>query len=249
MEVGDSLEPNCKRIIIEGYTSFGIQGVNLREEIERRIRHPDEGDPLDVVGMVRNLKDGRVEVICKGNNVGLLYQSIRDWDDSKKFEIKRHNMKPHYDPEATNFTDFIVERSDDLSEMVLALRGAGYRFVQSTKTLEVINKNILDRDKKVELGRLLTLHYEVIRNMNALDEESLQRMKMIRLEVLEYNLNSPVIPNQQFVHLLMEIFYELGALEESENFSAERLDDLRRNLVSMQQLIGNELRDKHDVAI
>lgn len=243
------MEPNCERIIIEGYTSFGIQGVNLREEIERRIRYPDEGDPLDIVGIVRNLKDGRVEVICRGSSVGLLYETIGNWEESKKFEIMRCSRLPYYDPEEPHFTDFVIERSDDLSEMVLALRGAGYRFVESTKTLEIINKNILDRDKKVELGRLLTLHYEVIRNMNALDEESLQRMKMIRLEVLEYNLNSPVVPNQQFVHLLMEIFYELSAIEEGESFSAERLDDLRRNLVSMQQLIGNELRDNHDVVI
>jgi hypothetical protein len=39
----ESLEPNCVRIIIEGYTSFGIQGVNLREAIEKRIKHPDNG--------------------------------------------------------------------------------------------------------------------------------------------------------------------------------------------------------------
>jgi hypothetical protein len=32
------LKSNCKRIVIEGYTSFGIQGVNLREEIERFVK-------------------------------------------------------------------------------------------------------------------------------------------------------------------------------------------------------------------
>lgn len=243
------MEPNCDRIIIEGFTSFGIQGVNLREEIERRIRHPDEGNPLDIVGLVRNLSDGRVEVICRGKDVELLYQTIENWKESNRFEVKRHSRKPHYEPDEAHFSDFIVERSDDLSEMVLALRGAGYRFMQSAKTLEIINNTILDRDKRVELGRLLTLHYGVVRNMNALDGESLRRMQMVQVDVLEGNLDSPVIPSEQFVHLLMEIYYELIAIQDGENFSGERLDDLRGNLQRMQQLIGNELRDRHSVSI
>jgi hypothetical protein len=54
------LEPNIvKESSLKGYASSGIQVVNLREEIKKRIRHPDEGDPLDIVGMVRNLKDGK----------------------------------------------------------------------------------------------------------------------------------------------------------------------------------------------
>jgi acylphosphatase len=62
------LESNCKRIVIEGHTSFGIQGVN-REEIERFVKEPKEGKALDIIGKVRNLKDGTVEVICKAQNI------------------------------------------------------------------------------------------------------------------------------------------------------------------------------------
>jgi hypothetical protein len=43
------LESNCKRIVIEGHTSFGIQGVNLREEIERFVKEPKEGKALDII--------------------------------------------------------------------------------------------------------------------------------------------------------------------------------------------------------
>ena len=36
------LDSNCKRILIEGLTSIGIQGVNLRESIEKLINEQDE---------------------------------------------------------------------------------------------------------------------------------------------------------------------------------------------------------------
>jgi acylphosphatase len=242
----ESLEPNCVRIIIEGYTSFGIQGVNLREAIEKRIKHPDNGDPLAVVGMVRNLKDGRVEIVCKGPDVGLLYETIHDWDEKRTFEIRGHTKEDHYDPEPTHITDFVVERSDDLSEMVLALRGAGYRFVQSSKTLEKINENILERDRKIALGRLLTLHYEVVENIRELDEPRLDRKK-IYLEVFRSNLSSPVIPEQSFAHLLVRIFNELNALQKDDTFSIERLDSLRKDLLKMQETIDDELCQKYGV--
>jgi acylphosphatase len=241
-----SLEPNCVRIIIEGYTSFGIQGVNLREAIEKRIKHPDNGNPLEVVGMVRNLKDGRVEIVCKGPDVGLLYETIDDWYEKRTFEIRGHHKEELYDPEPTHFTDFGVERSDDLSEMVLALRGAGNRFVQSTQTLERINENILERDRKTALGRLLTLHYEVVENIRELDEPVLDRKK-INLEVFRSNLSSPVIPEQSFAHLLVRIFNELNALQKDDTFSIERLDYLRKDLSKMQETIDVELREKYAV--
>jgi hypothetical protein len=58
-------------------------------------------DPLAVVGMVRNLKDGKVEIVCKGPDVGLLYETIQDWDEKRTFEIRGHSKEDHYDPEPT----------------------------------------------------------------------------------------------------------------------------------------------------
>jgi len=63
------LESNCTRIIIEGYTSFDIQGKNLRETIEEFVKKlKEDGKPLDIRVSVENLKDGRVEVIYIGED-------------------------------------------------------------------------------------------------------------------------------------------------------------------------------------
>lgn len=130
--------------------------------------------------------------------------------------------------------------------MVLALRGAGNRFVQSTKTLERINENILERDRKTAIGRLLTLHYEVVENIRELDGPVLDR-KMINLEVFRSNLSSPVIPEQSFAHLLVRSFNELNALQKDVTFSGERLEYLRKDLSKMLETIDLELRKKYDV--
>jgi acylphosphatase len=136
------LKSNCKRIILECYTSFSVQGVNLREEVEKFVREPREGKVLEIKGRVRNLKDGKVEIIYKGNDIAFLYNQISEWKKDQKFGIKDIKRNDHFDPDAEGFNDFTIERLDDLSEMVLALRGAGYRFIESTKTLERINQVI-----------------------------------------------------------------------------------------------------------
>jgi hypothetical protein len=62
------------------------------------------------------------------------------------------------------FSGFTVERSDDLSEMVWALRGAGMRFEEATAALDKIDKTIQKRDENAAIGKLLTLRDELIHN-------------------------------------------------------------------------------------
>jgi len=246
------VETNCSRIILEGRTSFGIQGINLREKIEETIKQPKNGKPLDVKGRVRNLKDGKVEIICMGSEVELLYETLVKWCQDHLFGIKKVTKEEVHDPEAIRFTDFTVERSDDLSEMVWALRGAGYRFVQSTEKLQ----EMIDRDKEVVRGKLLTLHYEVVNNRKVLDEltemqtstleVSDQNWKnRVHLEVLNSNLASPIISGEPFVSLLTDIFYELNELRQNGSLSGERLVRLTENLSKLQEMVGKELSDKY----
>ena len=42
--------------------------------------------------------------------------------------------------------------------------GAGGRFKEATDALDKINKNLLERDKNIAPGRLLTLYYELVHN-------------------------------------------------------------------------------------
>ena len=128
---------NCKLIIIEGITSSSIQGVNLRERIEKFVKTPVAEKRLDIKGKVRNLKNGKVEVICFGGDVQQLYDQITKWRESPETEAgidcKDCRLLNYYDDEIASYTDFVIERSDDQSEIVWALRGAGNRFVESTK--------------------------------------------------------------------------------------------------------------------
>jgi acylphosphatase len=58
----------CKRVIIEGYTSYSIQGVNLREEVEKFLRRTINHDKIQVTGKISNLKNGQVEIIFCGSD-------------------------------------------------------------------------------------------------------------------------------------------------------------------------------------
>ena len=157
-------------MIIEGYTSFDIQGVNLRETIESLIKKPGSKFS-DIVGYVRNLKDGKVEVICSGQNVELLYhqlllnkvdeQSKQTEEKLEEYKFKNVDISDYYVTES--FTDFTVKRDDDLSEMVLALRGAGYRFKKSTETLQRIHESLLKRDKDMIRGVASIIIYGAVK--------------------------------------------------------------------------------------
>ena len=58
----------CKRVIIEGDTSYSIQGINLREEVEKFVRRTINHDKIQVTGKISNLKNGQVEIIFCGSN-------------------------------------------------------------------------------------------------------------------------------------------------------------------------------------
>jgi hypothetical protein len=107
----------------------------------------------------------------------------------KKVMFETCNIRNHYDPEAKNYRDFTVERSDDLSEMVWALRGAGNRFKETIDALEEIEQTIITRDKNTSIGRLLSLHNELISNRDLLAKptRNRQRINTVAMESSEEN--------------------------------------------------------------
>jgi acylphosphatase len=209
------LEPNCKKIIVTGATSFSVQGVNLRERMEAFARTALDGKPLDIKGKARNLKDGRVEAICAGKDTEKLLQAINKWKEKGIADFTTCEMIDFFDNDLDTYHGFTVERSDDLTEMVLALRGAGYRFTESTKELQRlteelrnVHKDLLKRDKEYARGRLTTLRYELTRNSEVLASPEANRNK-ISLDALKSNMESPAIPDPQFVHALSEVYFKL----------------------------------------
>jgi acylphosphatase len=231
------LEPNCFKIIIEGQTSFSIQGRGLREKIEKTVNGVDKGSKtLDIKGRVRNLKDGRVEILCFGKDVDSLYETIMEWKtDGSGDEIFIKNCTKHeyYDSDICSLIGFQTERSDDQSEMIWALRGAGDRFAESTKELQAlttglkgIHHDLIERDKKSAIGRLLTLHYELIRNREQLADPSSSRAKMT-LDALKSNIEYPAIPEQEFAHLVSQVYFGLQDIGVDDETLKADIDALR----------------------
>ena len=237
-------------MVIEGYTSFDIQGVNLRETIESLIKKPGSKFS-DIVGYVHNLKDGKVEVICRGQNVELLYhqlllskvdeQSKQTEERLEEYKFKNVDISDYYVTES--FTDFTVKRDDDLSEMVLALRGAGYRFKKSTETLQRIHESLLKRDKDMIRGRLLMLYHELT---NIIVELNQPKKDKIHLDAIRSNFDSLVIPEPGFADQLMQVYIELQEFIKTDNFR-DMIDHLKENLESLKAMVGNELNTKYGI--
>jgi acylphosphatase len=242
------LDSNCKRIIIEGYTSFDIQGVNLRETIESFVKTPDDdGKSLDIHGSVENLKDGRVEVIYTGKDAESFYTKLKQHLEEKKFKTKEFQQSEHYHAEAETFTNFTIKRADDISEMVLALRGAGYRFVESTRTLEKIYRHQVDTDNKLIENKLVTLHYELLSTIDEFASDNPSKDKF-STEVIKSHIASPVLSKGEFVNQLIVVFNKLQQFSSGPGVLDKWMDGLRKDLDKLREMIDEEL-DKRGIKI
>lgn len=234
----------CYRIIIKGSTTSSIQGINLREKIEKFVKTPIDGVRLDIKGKVRNLKNGNVEITCFGSDVQKLYDKIMEWkgdqDDGSHVDFKECVMYDYPDKEILESTDFVIERSDDQSEMVWALRGAGSQFLASTKALNKINDTIIERDKKRAIGRLLTLHYELIHNRDQLADPK-QCKDRIHTDAMASNIGDPAVYDKKFVYPLSEVFFGLEELKQSSESSTEVISQLKEDIQTLLNIIQEEL--------
>jgi acylphosphatase len=236
------MEFNCKRVVIEGCTSFGIQGQNLRETIEEFVKNPKEdGKPLEtwkIRGSVENLKDGRVELIYTGEDTESFHTRLEEDLKMKGYKFKKEfQPAPHYLPEIERLSDFTIKRADDLSEMVLALRGAGYRFVESTKTLQKIYKSDIERDNKIMAGKLHALSYELTYIETQIDESN---KNIIPLGAIDANISSPAIAEIEFVHKLMSVSIDLREFRMGNKDPAH----LKRSLSALRNIIEKRLQDE-----
>jgi acylphosphatase len=235
---------SCSRIVIEGETSFSIQGVNLREDIEQFVKTPFNGKSLDIKGKIRNLKEGKVEIICFGSDVNKLFNELDKWknskDNNKQFKIKNlYKFSYGEEDKFGSFDDFIIERSDDQSEMVWALRGAGRRFEKAADALEKINDNLLERDKKIAAGRLLTLYHELMHNRNVLSDAERNKDRLL-LEAMKANIGWPAIPDDSFANSLGEIFSDFNDFKKG-IMSDDALFMLREKIEKFTRTIKFEL--------
>jgi acylphosphatase len=154
------------KIILRGETAFDVQGVNLRETIDRIAKK------AGTAGFAKNEK-GRnvVEVICRFATLEEaekfrqeLYRHIPRINPLAEIErIKIEEPKPFNDPAITeeSLTEFLIRRDEDLTEMVWALQNAGYALLKQD---ELRNRARI-RALKAELFAFLVV-IEKIENKN-----------------------------------------------------------------------------------
>jgi acylphosphatase len=123
------------KIILRGETAFDVQGVNLRETIDRIAKKSG------TAGFAKNEK-GRnvVEVICRFATVEEaekfrqeLYRHIPRINPLAEIErIKIEEPKPFNDPAIleADMAEFTIKRDEDMTEMVWALQNAGYALLK-----------------------------------------------------------------------------------------------------------------------
>jgi acylphosphatase len=237
----------CNRVIIKAITSYAIQGINLREKTEEYVRTQLNHDKIRVKGKISNLKNGDVELIFCGKKSDLsklldhLSKSTVIRKGQSEVEVIKETPCYEIETESEAFSDFTVERSDDLSEMVWALRGAGIRFKDATDALEKIDKTLIERDRNSAIGRLLTLQNELISNRELLASPNRntrrKNRERINIVALESNIENPAVPKEEFVYPLMEVYSDLldfrdGLLQDVRDIS-NKIDALLKIIDSL----------------
>jgi acylphosphatase len=87
----------CTRILLEGITSYAIQGINLREKVEGYVKTNLRSR---VRGRISNLKNGQVEIIFCGKQSELkklldyLSNSITTKKDGEEVNVVK-NVEPY----------------------------------------------------------------------------------------------------------------------------------------------------------
>jgi acylphosphatase len=238
----------CRRVVLEGFTSYAIQGRNFREKIEELVRTKFNTDGVNVTGKVSNLKNGQVEVIFCGKDSDWLefLKKLGEWTKKDADQSKIYIREPKiydYEVEDNSFSDFTIERSDELSEMVWALRGAGNRFVESTKALQKIEETLKYRDKKIAVGRLFSLNYELLQNIELITTPG-QNKDRIELVALTANVENPAIPEKYFVHLLVQLYLQVKDFKRTTN--SQDVDELKRKINKLLEIIKNELEQREE---
>lgn len=117
------------KIILEGQTAFDVQGVNLRETVERIAINSG------INGYVRNRKGTKlVEVVCKCESEqdvemfkNAIIRGVSENPLVKCGNIEIRGPKEYNDPVIKDDepNGFEIKREDELTEMVWALQNAG----------------------------------------------------------------------------------------------------------------------------
>lgn len=84
------------RILIEGK----LQGMNFRYKTQ------DEAKALELVGFVRNLSDGRIEIEVQGEQPNV--DKMLDWCQEEPHSSQIKSILYRYDEPNKGYTDFMV---------------------------------------------------------------------------------------------------------------------------------------------
>ncbi|MFH1364510.1 MAG: acylphosphatase [Candidatus Aenigmatarchaeota archaeon] len=227
------------KIRIEGHTEMDVQGVNLRETIA------SIADRMKMCGSVRNKKHTKnVEVVCKcDKQTAENFKNAIIHADKKNplLDMKRiivHEPETHSDLalDENKIDEFIIEREDDLTEMVWALQNAGKALLLQEK---LRTKSIL-RGLSAEIAACR----EVLQNI---DKNNISYTVCFPTIAIEGFLTNPPEDYENLTTRLHELYRSARAINfmirEKKDKRDMPLDPLREILDEIEEIL-KEVRFK-----
>jgi acylphosphatase len=86
---------------VRAYVSGRVQGVGYRQACRQTARH------LGLVGWVRNLADGRVELLCQGPSDSV--DRLIDWAWTGPSAARVTNLESEVVADAPHLADFLIQ--------------------------------------------------------------------------------------------------------------------------------------------
>jgi len=220
------------RIIIQGKTATDVQGIGLRDKIQRIAKD------MVIKGMVRNVKgEPKVEIICEAERANELYERI----EKLKNEIRGNFIVNKPSAQLFDeFDDFYIKREDDLTEMVWGLQGAGKAFKEAEKMREENRKRMLIKSLTQELNSIL-VHIDKLRH-----KEPVSSLRVICLENFlrepPLDINDDLMKNLNDLYDLCVETNDLLKNGDGEyvNIIMENLNRIEHLVITIEQKIGGK---------
>ena len=243
MENEDVRKVVCVRI--KGRVPDDVQGVNLREDIEKKAKELNSDKKYDIRGYVRNVK-GKAEVEV------LFYAKKEEGEEEFIDEIEKlvsglaaNTEGPWEEKRSVKFEDFKAVREDELTEMVWALRGAGKVFSGLVK--EVRNQTQamwgqeMERERKMLESLVRSIESELvsINERRAYIEEG-ERHLGFRLFCIENFIKEPPSDvDKDFLRSLNELYELCDEVNQLIKMKVIDQNKLRDNLKGIENLINS----------
>lgn len=213
-----------------------VQGVGYREEVKRI------AFGLNIFGCVRNLEDGRVEIIAEGENKNI--EEFLDRINIKRYPVFVVDIEIEEEIYSGEFKSFKVIRDKDVQKEMLSALSRGTVEIHEVKeillavkqdTSSMLEKQDLMLEKQDKMLEKQDLHLKITeRGFAEVKEEMRKGFGEVKDEMRKGfgDMHQDFGEVKEEVHLLREDFRELFMREVSELRS--EISEIKATLARMQ---------------